>query len=116
MIIDIIDGEGKQILCMDLPSVPYKVGEVIDITIKNQCAERWAVDNLKDSYRVEGIEHAIRDVYTRSNRYTVCTTVVTVIKVVDYSKLEKKLKEAQANNGMTKHEIDMAISQNQNIN
>jgi hypothetical protein len=64
MRIEIIDKEGNEIQNLNLESNPFKVGQIIHLSVNNRNKEYWAVEEIQKSFVVDKIEHYARVDYS----------------------------------------------------
>jgi len=69
MKIEIVDKNGSEITSFDLDSNPFKIGEVINIDIKNHDNSFWDKKELYKEYRIEKINHFLRQIYGKGRNY-----------------------------------------------
>ena len=83
MKIEIVSNKGYLITEFELESNPFKVGEVISLSVSNYDKEFWNKKELKSDYRITRIEHFIKEEYMPNEKYKLhyCASVeVTQIK------------------------------------
>ena len=81
--IDVVfqDVEENEIFGINLPSVPYQVGQEISFSVTVQQPETWNVKPVeRTKYRIEKIEHFYDEEY-RHSAYASATAVVTVTEI-----------------------------------
>ena len=68
MIIEIVNKEGLLITNFDLQSNPFKVGEKINIKIRNYDKSFWTAEDFKGDFVIEEIQHFFKKSYTWSQK------------------------------------------------
>jgi hypothetical protein len=79
MRIEIINREGGFITDFELESNPFKVGETLSVNVSNNDKSFWRVEEIRDDFIIEKIEHFYRKVYSRNKK--VSTVFVLSVQV-----------------------------------
>lgn len=62
---------------------PFKIGEVIHVTVTNECKEDWTVEDLTGDFKVENIEHYYRKTYGYGGKCYMTLCVVVQVTSMD---------------------------------
>jgi hypothetical protein len=83
MRIEIVDKEGNEITSFNLESNPFKIGETINISVSNFDKEFWTVKEINGEFKVDKIEHFIRQTYGRNHRDGTAFTVSVEVSEIE---------------------------------
>jgi len=79
---EIVDKEGFVITDFNLEANPFKVGEIINISVNNYNKEFWSYEEVKGDYKIDNIEHYFSiDYKVNKNTHTRFCVSVEVTKL-----------------------------------
>lgn len=81
MQIELIDIEGNFICDFDLPSNPFKLGERINLDIKNLNKKLWKIDDINGTYIIKGIEHFVRKHFCINGTVSFHSTISILVQI-----------------------------------
>ena len=75
--IELVDVDGNEVTSFDVPSNPFREGDIISVDRNNYNKEKWNVEELHGVYKVISIEHYVRQTYSYNMRYddSVCVSI-----------------------------------------
>lgn len=73
--ITILNEQDEIIVDYELQSLPYKVGDIIDIEVNNINPSTWDVQDKESKYRITSILHFLRKTYSYEVQTIACAEI-----------------------------------------
>lgn len=75
--IELIDHDGNEVTSFELPSNPFKVGELVRVIRTNRDKQFWDVEDHNGVYKVLSVQHDIEQIYSANKKYydTFCVSI-----------------------------------------